>query len=109
MTAYARGNAANKPAPPSTSQVSLPSQIGATEFIATSRSSSVVRKGNKMPMPSTNPSSSTYMKTPKPMIQYQMKVIASAISVSSRTAAEQEFQTACLFSVVALPDLSSQA
>ena len=33
MIAKASGNAASSPTPPSTSQVSLQSQIGATEFI----------------------------------------------------------------------------
>ena len=33
MTAKASGNAANRPTPPRTSHVSLPSQIGAIEFI----------------------------------------------------------------------------
>ncbi len=33
MTEYASGKATNSPVPPSTSQVSLPSQNGATEFI----------------------------------------------------------------------------
>ena len=35
---YTIGKAANRPAPPSTSQVSFPSHTGATEFIITSRS-----------------------------------------------------------------------
>jgi hypothetical protein len=34
ITAYARGNAASKPPPPNTSQVSLPSHTGAMEFMA---------------------------------------------------------------------------
>ena len=43
MIANALGNATHSPPPPSTSQVSLPSQNGATEFIIWSRS---VSSGN---------------------------------------------------------------
>ena len=42
--------------PPSTSQVSLPSQTGATLFIITSRSSSRAANGKRMPTPRSNPS-----------------------------------------------------
>src|ERR1700704_7211941 len=60
------------PAPPSTSQVSLPSQNGATEFIIWSRSRSVSANGNKMPIPRSKPSRITYMATASPMIAAQM-------------------------------------
>ena len=44
------GRRANSAAPPSTSQVSLPSQTGATVFIITSRSASSGANGNRMPI-----------------------------------------------------------
>ena len=67
ITAYAVGNAANSPAPPSTSQVSLPSQMGAAVFIIRSTSCSSRANGASMPSPSTKPSSTTYISTPKPI------------------------------------------
>ena len=45
ITAKAFGNATSSPPPPSTSQVSLPSQNGATEFIIWSRSDSSGNSG----------------------------------------------------------------
>src|SRR6266853_2068030 len=60
------------PAPPSTSQVSLPSQNGATEFIIWSRSRSVSANGNKMPIPRSKPSRITYIATASPMIAAQI-------------------------------------
>ena len=64
MIANASGNAANRPMPPSTSHVSLPSQIGATEFmISVARRLVRRRTANSMPTPRSKPSSSTYMKT----------------------------------------------
>jgi len=65
--AYAFGNAASSPAPPSTSQVSLPSQMGAAVFIMWSSCFSSSANGARMPRPSTKPSSSTYISTPKPI------------------------------------------
>ena len=47
MIANASGNAASSPMPPSTSHVSLPSQIGATEFIISVRASSSCANGNE--------------------------------------------------------------
>ena len=61
------------PPPPSTSQVSLPSQIGAMLFIITSRSARLRANGNKMPTPRSNPSSSTYMNTLKAMMPLQIR------------------------------------
>ena len=51
MMEYANGNATRSQTPPSTNQVSLPSQNGATEFIIWSRSISFgkVRKQNPHP------------------------------------------------------------
>ena len=59
ITANASGKAAINPPPPSTSQVSLPSQTGATVFIAWSRSSPGRRARNRMPMPRSKPSMTT--------------------------------------------------
>src|SRR5690606_32685401 len=70
-SAYAFGNAASKPAPPSTSQVSFPSQIGAAVFIMWSSWPSSSANGARMPRPSTKPSSSTYISTPKPITPNQ--------------------------------------
>jgi hypothetical protein len=47
MIAKARGKAASSATPPSTSQVSLPSQIGATEFIMMSRAASLGARRNR--------------------------------------------------------------
>src|ERR1700681_46960 len=66
--ANARGKAAKSPRPPSTSHVSLPSQIGATEAITRSRASSPGANGKRIPTPRSKPSSSTYMKTAKARI-----------------------------------------
>ena len=71
ITAYALGKAANRPAPPRTSQVSLPSQIGAAVFIMWSNSPSVLAVGARMPSPSTTPSNSTYISTLKPTMPNQ--------------------------------------
>jgi len=65
---YTIGNTAKSAAPPSTSQVSLPSQTGATVFIIRSRSLSSGKNGKTMPMPRSKPSSTTYMKRPSAMI-----------------------------------------
>ena len=50
-----------------TSQVSLPSQNGATEFIIWSRWLSSRKYGNRMPMPRSKPSSTTYSATASAM------------------------------------------
>jgi hypothetical protein len=72
MIEYASGKATINPAPPSTSQVSLPSQNGATEFIIWSRARSLSANGNRIPMPRSNPSRITYIATAQPMIAAQM-------------------------------------
>src|SRR4051794_11480331 len=71
---YASGNAASNPPPPSTSQVSLPSHTGATEFIAVSRSLPTPNTGNRMPMPRSKPSITTYMNTANPRTAAQTLV-----------------------------------
>src|SRR5580704_7236320 len=68
------GNAAKSPAPPSTSQVSLPSQTGATVFIITSRFCCSGKNGNRMPMPRSKPSSTTYINMPSAIIAAQVRV-----------------------------------
>src|SRR5690606_35084528 len=70
-----------RPPPPSTSHVSLPSQIGATEFIIVSRSSSVGTDWNRMPMPRSKPSISTYMKTAKAITAPEISGRSRSISV----------------------------
>src|SRR6056297_2864983 len=70
---YTIGKAAKRPAPPSTSQVSLPSHTGATEFIMVSRPSSLGAKGKRIPTPRSNPSISTYMMMPKPIMNAQIR------------------------------------
>src|SRR5690606_19020852 len=67
-TEYASGKAASRPAPPSTSQVSLPSQTGATVFIMTSRSAASGKNGNSRPIPRSKPSITTYIITPNRMM-----------------------------------------
>src|ERR1700716_2297650 len=59
------------PAPPSTSQVSLPSQNGATEFIIRSCSCSVCANGNN-PIPRSKPSRITYIATANPISAAQI-------------------------------------
>src|SRR4029453_8909578 len=55
------GNAANRTPPPTTSQTSLPSQIGPMLLSDTRRSSSVcAAKGCRIPTPMSNPSRITY-------------------------------------------------
>src|SRR6185437_4116110 len=71
---YTSGKTANSAAPPSTSQVSLPSHTGATVFIIRSRSFSSGKNGKTMPMPRSKPSSTTYMKRPNAMIAAHMTV-----------------------------------
>src|SRR5690606_25096022 len=71
-TEYASGKAASSPAPPSTSQVSLPSHTGATVFIITSRSAVCWKKGNRMPIPRSKPSITTYIMTPNRMMTAQI-------------------------------------
>src|SRR3954469_2260816 len=63
---------ANRPAPPSTSQVSLPSQIGATENIMRSRQVSLWAWVNMIPTPRSKPSAITYMTTAKPSAPAQI-------------------------------------
>src|SRR5665213_3798060 len=72
MIANASGNAARSAVPPSTSHVSLPSHTGATVFIIRLRSSSLPAVTDSTPTPRSKPSSSTYMKTPTPMISVQI-------------------------------------
>jgi len=79
MIANASGKAASNATPPSTSQVSLPSQIGATEFIIMSRAASFGARRNKMPTPRSNPSINTYMKTPNPRISVHNGTKSSGI------------------------------
>src|SRR5438132_571704 len=78
MIANASGKAASSATPPSTTQVSLPSQIGATEFIMMSRATSLGARRNRMPTPRSNPSISTYMKTPNPKIRFFLGLRTSA-------------------------------
>src|SRR6187402_1456310 len=77
MIAYASGKAAISPPPPSTSQVSLPSQTGAIAFIAVSRSRPTSKRVNNMPMPRSNPSITTYIATANAMMNAQMIVRSS--------------------------------
>ncbi len=79
MMAYASGNAAINPPPPSTSQVSLPSHTGAMEFIAVSRSRPTPNTGNRMPMPRSKPSMTTYMNTANARMAAQM-LVSSVLS-----------------------------
>ena len=72
ITAYAFGKATNSPAPPSTSQVSLPSQNGATVLTIRSRWRSCRKAGNRMPMPRSKPSRITYMATATPISAAQI-------------------------------------
>jgi hypothetical protein len=58
MIAKASGNAAMSPMLPSTSQVSLPSHIGATEFIISRRHSGDTSP-DRMPTPRSKPSNTT--------------------------------------------------
>src|SRR6185437_14034306 len=83
MIANASGNAASSPMPPRISHVSLPSQIGATVFIISVRASSSRASGNRMPTPRSNPSSSTYMKTPTPRMTVQTGTRSSGIAFPS--------------------------
>src|SRR4051794_5211645 len=53
------------------SQVSLPSQIGATENIIRSRQFSLCAALNRMPMPRSKPSTTTYMVIATPRIAAQ--------------------------------------
>src|SRR5690606_3115539 len=73
--------AASKPAPPSTSHVSLPSHTGATVFIITSRSDSSVKNGKRMTSPRSKPSITTYIRIPNRMITAQIRVRSTPISV----------------------------
>src|SRR5580658_2776971 len=66
MTAKASGKAENNARAPNTNQVSLPSQIGATDAIIRSRARSSGANGKRMPIPRSKPSSNTYMNTPNP-------------------------------------------
>src|SRR5882757_502270 len=59
-------------APPSTSHVSLPSQTGATVLTMVSRSPLSRTKGNRMPMPRSKPSMTTYIIKAKAMMTAQM-------------------------------------
>src|SRR5262245_8963292 len=86
MIANASGNAAKSAIPPSTSQVSFPSQIGATEAIIRSRARSSGASGKRIPTPRSKPSSSTYMKTPTARISVQIGtrsrvIVAAALPV----------------------------
>src|SRR5690606_38405840 len=78
---YTSGKAANKPAPPNTIHVSLPSQMGATVFIITSRSPSLGKNGNKMPIPRSKPSITTYISTPKAIMPAQINDKSSMIII----------------------------
>src|SRR3954471_2206344 len=62
---------ASSPPPPSTSQVSLPSQIGATDIIMRSRQFSFFADANRIPTPRSKPSTMTYIATAKAMNQAQ--------------------------------------
>jgi len=59
MMAKAKGKAAMSPMPPKTSQVSLPSQIGAIVFMIVLREAASGAKPNSMPTPRSKPSSRT--------------------------------------------------
>jgi hypothetical protein len=59
MMAKASGNAARRATPQKTSQVSLPSQIGAIVFMISSRSAASRAKPCSMPTPRSKPSSRT--------------------------------------------------
>src|SRR6056297_1228083 len=80
---YTIGKAAKRPAPPSTSQVSLPSHTGATEFIMVSRPSSLGAKGKRIPTPRSNPSISTYMMMPKPIMNAQIRGRSNSSIISA--------------------------
>src|SRR6266704_2729489 len=82
MIANASGKAAKRAVPPSTSQVSLPSQIGATEAIIRSRAPSPGANGKRIPTPRSKPSSSTYMKTANARISVQIGTRSRAITNS---------------------------
>src|SRR4051794_7386014 len=62
---------ASSPPPPSTSQVSLPSEIGATDIIMRSRQFSFFADANRMPTPRSKPSTITSIATAKAMNQAQ--------------------------------------
>ena len=82
ITAYARGNAPNNAAPPRTSQVSLPSQTGATLFTITSRSSASRTNGNRMPMPRSKPSITMYISVAKTIMTNQITDRSTPINVT---------------------------
>src|SRR5437867_4819325 len=81
IMANASGKAASSATPPSTSQVSLPSQIGATEFIIRSRLASSGANGDRIPTPKSKPSSSTYMNTPSARMPAHKGTRSSAMAV----------------------------
>jgi hypothetical protein len=80
--------------PPSTSQVSLPSQNGATEFIIRSRSVSLGAKMNRMPTPRSKPSMTTYIitlnATARPSNVGRSQVISHALVYSAGIRASAE-------------------
>src|SRR5688500_17345439 len=86
MIVKAAGNAAKMPMPPMTSQVSLPSQTGATEPIIALRAPSSGANGKRMPTPRSKPSRSTYMNTLSARITVQMgtRSRATALVASCR-------------------------
>ena len=57
--AKASGKAASRPSPPKISQVSLPSQTGAIEFITVARAASPRTSPYSMPTPRSKPSKTT--------------------------------------------------
>src|SRR6185437_5593340 len=95
MIANASGNAASSPMPPRISHVSLPSQIGATVFIISVRASSSRASGKSMPTPRSNPSSSTYMKTPTPRMTVQTGTRSRCIAALPSIGAFRAGERAC--------------
>src|SRR5258705_10890836 len=66
-----------------TSQVSLPSQTGATVFTRVSRSPRSRMNGKRMPIPRSKPSITTYIISPRPMITAQMTGRSMPIAIIS--------------------------
>src|SRR5262249_50660013 len=81
IIANASGKAVSNARPPKTSQVSLPSQTGSIDFIMTSPSAVLGENPCKMPIPRSNPSSTTYKNTPVAMMTLQIptKLITGSV------------------------------
>src|SRR5580704_10689151 len=95
MTAKASGKAENNARAPNTNQVSLPSQIGATEAIIRSRARSSGANGKRIPMPRSKPSSNTYMNTPNARRIVQTGTRSRLIRHSSNIGTSGRRERAC--------------